>query len=106
MTRRAVARTATAESDIREIFAFIGSNSRKSAQKFNDDLAATLERLREFPHSGYKVAGYNRPLLAVRASSRFRRYIVIYRLPDDDSLVLMRVLYGARHIASLIADMR
>ncbi len=77
MTRRDVARKATAESDIRDIFAFIGSDSRKAAQKFNDDLTETLERLREFPHSGYKIAGYSRPLLAARVSNRFRRYVVI-----------------------------
>ena len=50
------------------------------------------------------VPGFGEPLRVVRVSSRFRRYLIFYRLLDETTIEIVRLLHGARDLAALLAD--
>ena len=62
MSRTVVTATAQAERDIVDIAAYIA--------------VETLERIAEFPSLGHRLPGVRGPILGVRISQRFRKYVI------------------------------
>jgi toxin ParE1/3/4 len=104
MSLRSVSLTAAAQQDIREIAEYIALDSPHSAQRFEEEFAAAISRIREFPGMGHRRPGLPSFLLLARVSSRFRHYLILYRLLDDGTHgQIVRVLHGARDISSELA---
>ncbi len=106
MSLRLVTKTTAAENDIRNIATFIARENPIAAKQFGEELAERLTLLTEFPKAGHRAHGFETELYVMRISRRFRRYLIIYRLPDDDTLDIVRILHGARDIAADIAQLK
>ena len=103
MTSR-VTTTRVADSDIRDIATYIAADNRKAAERFGEELWLAFERIGSAPNSGRMVRGFGVGLRVVRISSRFRRYLIFYRVLGDASIEVVRVLHGARDISALLND--
>lgn len=97
--------TKAADRDIRDIATYIAVNDPVAAEKFGAELWRTFGRMAEAPRSGRAVPGFGVPLHVVRVSSRFRRYLVFYRLIDETTIEIVRVLHGARDLGAILADL-
>jgi toxin ParE1/3/4 len=76
-----------------DAYAWIASESERSAERLQDRIEAAIEHLREFP-----MTGVPREELAVGLRSiRVRpfQYIIFYRVSEDE-IVLIRLLHSAR----------
>ena len=104
MNRR-ITTTKAADQDIRDIATYVAVNNPVAARKFGTELWRTFDRLASSPESGRAVQGFGVPLRVVRVSSRFRRYLVFYRLTDETTIEIVRVLHGARDLTTLLADL-
>lgn len=96
MTVRDVVLKAAARADIRDHVRYIAGDSPSAAAKFEAELFDAVVRIQAFPRAGASVRGY-RGLRFVRVSSRFRRYLVIYRV-DSTEIRIVRVLHSAMNI--------
>ena len=104
MSLRSVSLTAAAEQDIGEIAEHIALDSPRSAERFEVEFAAATNRIREFPGMGHRRPELPSSLLLMRVSSRFRRYLIVYRLLDNGTRAqILRVLHGARDISAELA---
>jgi plasmid stabilization system protein ParE len=99
-----VTTTRVADRDIRDIVTYIAADNRKAAETFGRELWLTFERIGSTPYSGRAVRGFGVALRVARVSSRFRRYLIFYRVIDDASVEVVRILHGARDIAGLLAE--
>lgn len=105
MSLRSVSLTAAAEQDIREIAEYIALDSPRSAERFEVEFAAATNRIRGFPKIGHRRPELSSSFLLARVSSRFRHYLIVYRLLDKDTCgQVVRVLHGARDISSELAS--
>lgn len=99
-----VTTTRVADKDIRDIATYIAADNRRAAETFGRELWLTFKRIGSAPHSGRAVRGFGVTLRVVRVSSRFRRYLIFYRVIDDASVEVVRVLHGARDITGLLGE--
>jgi toxin ParE1/3/4 len=103
---RTIHRSQKARQDLVDAFRFYAREAGfRVAQRFFAQAEATFSRLASMPGTG---AGYehDHPALAgLRFSPvvRFRKYLVFYR-PVADGIEIVRVLHGARDIASILAE--
>src|SRR5690349_7826679 len=105
MSLRSVSLTAAAQRDIHEIAEYIAMDSHRSAERFEEEFAAAIRRIREFPEMGHRRPGLPSSLLPARISSRFRRYLVVYRLLDNRTRgQIVRVLHGAGYFLGIGAS--
>ena len=103
MTAR-VTTTSAADGDIRDIATYIAADNRKAAERFGEELWFAFERIGDAPHSGRAVRTSGVELRVVRVSSRFRRYLIFYRVLGNASVEIVRVLHGARDISALLNE--
>ena len=84
-------RTATYRADLEAIVDYIAAENPRAALAIWDEIENQVERLARYPHSGRigRVDG-TRELVVTRTP-----YIVGYRL-DEDAVLILRVLHGAR----------
>lgn len=88
----------TAGNDLEEIEDFIARDSVLHAVTFIDKIVDSVEKLHENPQIGRIVPEFNRSDLR---ELLFRGYRIVY-LVRDDSLVVLRVVHGARDFSELI----
>lgn len=94
-----------ARRDLVEIVAYLAERSESAARRFRIEAEATIARLAGMPGMGARLEP-NDPIDAVVLYfpvSRFRKYLVFYR-PLPDGIEILRVLHGARDIASILED--
>jgi plasmid stabilization system protein ParE len=104
MSLRSVSLTAAAQQDIHQIAQYIARDSPRSAERFEEEFVVAIDRIREFPGMGHRRAGLPSSLLLMRVSSRFRRYLILYRVLDNATRgQIVRVLHAARDISSELA---
>jgi toxin ParE1/3/4 len=103
MTSCTVTSTAAAERDVRDIAAYIASDNPTAALRFAAEFAEALNRIGLFPDSGHPLPSFDRPILVIRVSRRFRKYLVFYRKLDATTVEVVRVLHSARDLSQLFA---
>lgn len=96
--------TLVADQDIRDIIAFIFLDRPESAQAFAQELWAALDRLSMFPESGAVIRAIGENVRYTRVSSRFRRYLIVYRYAGTGIVEIVRVAHGARDIPALLSE--
>jgi len=77
------------------------------AERFLKVAAESFERLAEFPMTGLVFQTSRKYLAGIRSyplPSPYRSYIVIYRV-EGDSLQILGVLHGARHLERAVDEM-
>lgn len=104
MSVRRVTTTAATETDLRDIASYIALENPSAARRFADEFWSATIRIAEMPEAGFLVSGLSQPLRAVRVSSRFRRYLIFYRTPDEAQVEIVRVLHGARDLTRLLGS--
>jgi toxin ParE1/3/4 len=81
--------------DASEAYASLSQRSRKAAERLLDELERLVDQLCRFPKIGRR-----RPQLGAGVRSfplRRFRYVVFYRIQQDD-VMLLRLLHGARRV--------
>lgn len=104
MTAR-LSTTEAADADILDIASYLEVESPQAATRFETEIWDAFRLIAEQPAIGRGHDGLASPLRSIRVSPRFWRYLVFYRQLDDRSVEVVRVLHGARDIASLIASL-
>jgi plasmid stabilization system protein ParE len=89
----------TAENDLREIEEYIARDSVLHAVNFVDRLVESTDKLAVSPRAGRVVPEFGREELR---EVLFRGYRVVYLLRGD-TVTVLRVVHGARDLASLMA---
>lgn len=90
---RKLTHTATAESDLEEILEYLNTYNPAAAEKFAMQLDSRCQLLPTQPKTG-------RPrddLVAGMRSMVVGRYIIFF-LPNDNEIVIVRILHGSRNI--------
>ena len=82
---------------------YISLDNPVAARQFGAAFLDATERICEFPESGHLVPDSS--LRACGVSSQFRRYQILYRRMDDETIEIVRVLHSARDISGLLADL-
>ncbi|HEY8696003.1 MAG TPA: type II toxin-antitoxin system RelE/ParE family toxin [Rhizomicrobium sp.] len=103
MNARLVTREA-AERDIRDIVTYIATDSPQAAERFRVEIWNAFRLITEQPDIGRAHSEFAVPLRSIRVSSRFRKYLVFYRRIGQETVEVVRVLHGARDIASLFEN--
>lgn len=89
--------TRQAEADLLEIWSYVAADNPAAADDLLDDVDATCARLADAPHSG-RLRGELAPNLR---SLPVGNYVIFYR-PEEDWVVVIRVLHGARDLPELL----
>ena len=87
-----------AKVDVYDIYEYLAKHSLQTAERFVDQLAMTLEELREFPDKGMHVR-VEAPNLAPtlwRKVEGFPNHLIFFQVANDELLVT-RVLHGSRN---------
>ena len=92
-----------AEEDLIEVFVFLGEKNPSSARHFVRAAEDTFQTLAEQPGMGKTLESKNPDLQGVRwfPVKDFPKVLVYYR-PLTDGVEVLRVLHGARDLASLL----
>ena len=108
--------TAPARSDLADIRRYtLDRHGLRGADAYDVLLKRALLDLRddpfrigskERPEIGENIRSYHTALSRGRASSRIKspRHFILYFLPDDDELVISRVLHDSRDLARHVPD--
>ena len=96
MSRRIVRRR-EARSDVISIASYIAEDSSAAGRRFMDAVEQAYKRLANMPRIGVEQAVRNSGLIGLRRLSvpGFRSFLIFY-LPHDDGIEIVRVLHGAR----------
>lgn len=101
---RGITKLPRAESDPIGCYAYLGEEaSTQSADRFLLAVEKTLTLIARSPGIGANYRTNNRELAGLRslAVTKFKRNILFYRV-FDDRIELVRVLHGARDIATML----
>ena len=79
--------------DLDDAYTWIAPDSERAAERLLDRIAATIERLRQFPMTGALRENLAPELRSIRV--RPFRHLIFYRIGEDE-IVLIRLLHGAR----------
>jgi toxin ParE1/3/4 len=98
-----VFRRPAAERDLEEIAVYLGQRNPTAATRFLDAADRTFALLASMPGLGSAVPLANPQLQGLRQYpvQRFRNYLIFY-LPTDDGIEVVRVLHGARDVQSML----
>ncbi len=96
-----ILRTARAEADLREVWAYIAQDSQRAADKVLDSIAAACKDLAENPAIGRVREELARGLRSLAVG----KYVLFYR-GEKAGIVVIRVLHGARDVQRDIGKMR
>jgi toxin ParE1/3/4 len=92
-----VQRTALAEEDLIDIWAYIAQDNEQAADTMLDDIEKRCQLLAEFPHMGQ-----TRPDIAPDFHhSPVGRYLILYR-PIPNGIELVRVVFAGRDMSKLL----
>ena len=84
-----------AEADLVDILVYLRERDPKAADRFEDEFEAKCQVLSMFP-----LMGRSRKELAPRLRSSVVSPYVVYYLPVDGGVLVVRVLHGSRDITS------
>ena len=91
-----------ADEDLDGIFDYILSDNPQAAVKMLDNIIDSLQRLKEFPHSGTPLTGCSLEKFSFKMVI-IDPYIAFYRVIENKVLVY-RVLHCARNYAHLLRE--
>lgn len=102
MTRRIIIRP-KASQDLDDHFAYIAENNFEVALKFFDLARSTIAQLARMPGLGslYPVANPHLQGLRKWAVKDFKKYLIFY-FERDDAIEVVRILYAAQDISSIL----
>jgi toxin ParE1/3/4 len=107
MTRRRfrTVRPPRFQRDIIDIATYIAQDSLSASDRFVAAVERTVARLAEHPFAGTPYPLTHPDLADIRtvAVTRFRRYLIFYRVIDGE-VQLVRLVHGARDIPTLLAE--
>ena len=91
-----------AESDLQEIFVYLGRSSTRTANRFLGAADQAMHQLAAMPALGGLCESDHPNLAGLRLwpIRRFPKYLILYR-PLDDGVEVLRVVHGARQIEEL-----
>lgn len=97
-----VVKAPTAESDLLDLFVFLGRGSVRAANRFLEAADQTCVRLAEMPGLGGECESAAAALAGLRLwpVRGFPKYLILYR-PIAGGIEVLRVFHGARDIESL-----
>src|SRR5438477_5237579 len=101
MIRGVLTRPAAA-TDIRDISTYLAGFSPRVAELFEQELWHAVELLTTNPEIGAAIPGILPMMRFTRVSQRFRRYLIFYGQPDQETLEIVRILHGARERSELL----
>lgn len=94
-----------ARREVRQIAGYLVRESANAALglRFAAAVRETLLRVLEFPNTGKRVDSAQRKLFGLRVVpvSDFSNYLIYY-VPSDDTVYVLRVLHGARNLPRLM----
>jgi toxin ParE1/3/4 len=95
--------TPAAEADIAAAALYIARNSLSAGIRFYDAIDKTLQQIRDHPRRWprYELDEPRLAELRKRAVSGFQNYLVFYTV-GQDSILVLRVLHGARDLPSIL----
>jgi toxin ParE1/3/4 len=103
---KTIHRRQKARQDLVDTFRYLAREvGFRVAQRFLAQVEATFTRLAGMPGTGTSYQHDHPALAGLRFSpvSRFRKYLVFYRSVAD-GIEIIRVLHGARDIATILAE--
>ncbi len=86
-------RTRAAETDYNEIWDYIGRRDVAAADRLVDRLDAAIVGLARHPHIGNSAAHYSANLRSFPVGN-----FLIYYWPEEEGVLVIRILHGARKI--------
>jgi toxin ParE1/3/4 len=92
-----ILQTRQAEEDLLEIWSYVADDNPAAADDLLDDIDATCAKLADAPYSGR----LREELAPNIRSLPVGNYVIFYR-PDEDGIVVIRVLHGARDLPGLL----
>jgi toxin ParE1/3/4 len=92
-----VVRTAQAEADIVDILVYLRKRDPKAADRFEAEFEGKCHMLAQFP-----LAGRSREELAPSLRSGVVSPYLVFYLPLDDGIEVIRVLHGSRDLPSAL----
>ena len=104
--RKSITRTPQSEEDAYETYRHIALDSTDAAEAYFDTLFDVFDKLLEHPEIGAVVEEAKGELLGLRlipVSSKFRKHLVFY-LPKENSIHIVRILHSSRDIELLFAE--
>ncbi|MCY2993731.1 MAG: type II toxin-antitoxin system RelE/ParE family toxin [Planctomycetota bacterium] len=103
MTRRIIRRD-RARDDLVDHFAYLAERSLNAADHFFEEVEGTLRELADHPYAGgsYRTGNVRLSRLRCsRVSRRFSKYLIFY-LPLEDGIDVVRVLHGAQSVDTIL----
>lgn len=91
--------SAFAESDLREIWAYVAENNPSAADKLLKELLQKIRLLADNPELGKERS----EIVVNLRSLPVRKYIVFYSL-NEDAVEIYRVLHASRNIEEMFED--
>ncbi|MDP1798613.1 MAG: type II toxin-antitoxin system RelE/ParE family toxin [Planctomycetaceae bacterium] len=89
-----------ADQDIDEQLIYLARQSHRIAERFLDAVERTFQILAESPERGFV---WNSDGMRVWSVRSFHNWLIFY-LPVEDGVDIIRVLHGARDLAALLDD--
>jgi toxin ParE1/3/4 len=86
--------TATAQSDIQEIFHYIAADNQKAAIKFVSEIEKQIDSLEKFP-ARCTIIPESHELGAEYRHSLYGHYRTIFRM-EASRVIILRVIHGSR----------
>jgi toxin ParE1/3/4 len=100
----AVVRRLLAILDLQEISDYVCQFSPPAASRFLDEAEATIHRLEQFPKLG-RACRFRDPALAgVRKRLIHGTRYMLYYLPIDDGIEVLRILHGSREVGRVLGE--
>lgn len=95
----------SAIADLTEIVDYLAERSESAANRFIDAVEYEFSVLRDFPLFGSIYESAPTRLAGLRSwpIKGFENYLIFY-IPHDSQIEVIRVLHGNRHVARLITD--
>jgi toxin ParE1/3/4 len=102
MTKRIIIRP-KASQDLDDHFAYIAENNLEAALRFFDSARSTIAQLARTPGIGSLCPVENSRLQGLRkwAVKDFRKHLIFY-FEREDAIEIVRILYAARDISSIL----
>ncbi|MBD2460669.1 type II toxin-antitoxin system RelE/ParE family toxin [Oscillatoria sp. FACHB-1407] len=102
MTKRIII-TPRASQDLDDHFAYISENDVETALRFFDSARLTIAQIARMPGIGSSYPSTNPRLQGLRkwAVKNFKKYLIFY-CDRDDAVEIVRILYAAQDINSLL----
>jgi toxin ParE1/3/4 len=105
MRRKRIVRRPAADNDVEVAAAYLAERNPEASDRFIDAVRATEELLLAMPGIG-TARDYGNPVLAgmrFHLVKGFRKYLIFY-IPRDYGIEVVRVLYGPRDLEALFAS--